>query len=126
MEAPVPINTPMYKKNILNNILKPTNIKIFTIKSNKDNEIEIKYYILDEKIIFDATINSLIPKKLYKNLYSYIDMQKNNKFFVICENINEIIEEIQNLIEEKKSELKLIEEINKLILIIPLNTKKIQ
>ena len=124
-EAPVAIRTPLYEKELLNTLLKQTTIKIFNIKSTKNNDIEIKYYILDEKIVFEPIITSLIPKKLYKNIYTYNDIQQ-NKFFAMCENLNEVFEEIQNQIEEKKDDLKLIEDINKLILIIPLNTKKIK
>ena len=124
-EAPVAIRTPLYEKELLNTLLKQPTIKIFNIKSTKNNDIEIKYYILDEKIVFESIITSLIPKKLYKNIYTYNDIQQ-NKFFAMCENLNEVFEEIQNQIEEKKDDLKLIEDINKLILIIPLNTKKIK
>ena len=44
----------------------------------------------------------------------------------MCENIREVFDEIENKINEKQKELNVIEEENKLIFIIPLNTKKIK
>ena len=44
----------------------------------------------------------------------------------MCDNINEVFEEIQNQINGKINELKLVEEPNKFILIIPLSIKKIK
>ena len=125
IQTPKPIILTSFDNGVSDGCSKQINPKIIKLNSTQNNEIEIKYYISEETIIFESTINNLIPKKIYKKIYSYTDILK-NKFFVMCENIKEIYDEIQNQIDEKLNDLKLIEEENNIILIIPLNTKKIK
>ena len=124
MEAAIPI---IETKNPENNeeITKPKDIKLLKIKSDKGTEFEIQYFIYKENIFFEASSQKILPQKKYKKEYSFYDIQK-NKFFAMCENLKEIYEEIQNLIEEKENEIKLIEKSKLIILNIPLNTKKIK
>ena len=125
MEAPVVIGTPSPEKNIPNNIVKPKNTKILHLKSDKNKDFEIQFYVYEENIIFEAYTKNIIPQKKFNKIYSFNDIQK-NKFFIICENINEIFEEIQNQINEKEEQINIIEKSNLIILSIPLNTKKIK
>lgn len=81
MEAPVPIisiipktetdkgslnaleriSDSMIDKEIPNNIILDVQPNIFKYKTNKNNEIEIKYFTYKDNIIFEATNNNLIP-----------------------------------------------------------------
>ena len=122
MEAPV-ISTP--KPNIPINIVKPKNTKILNLKSDKNKDFEIQFYVYEENIVFEAFTKNIIPQQKYNKIYSYNDIQK-NKFFAICENTNEIFEEIKNQINEKEDQINIIEKSNLIILSIPLNTKKIK
>ena len=124
-EAPITLSTPMSQDNMPNNFIKPKNTKTFNLKSDKNNEFEIEFYIFEDNLFFEGTTKKIIPQKSYKKIYSFKEVLE-NKYFYMCENINEVYDEIQNLINEKEEQIKLIEKTNLLILSIPLNTKKIK
>ena len=124
-EAPITLSTPMSQNNMPNNFIKPKNTKTLNLKSDKNNEFEIEFYIFEDNLFFEGTTKKLIPQKTYKKIYSFKEVLE-IKYFHICENMNEVYDEIQNLINEKAEQVKLIEKTNLLILSIPLNTKKIK
>ena len=121
-EAPITLSTPMSQDNMPNNFIKPKNTKTLNLKSDKNNEFEIEFYIFEDNLFFEGTTKKFIPQKSFKKIYSFKEVLE-NKYFHICENMNEVYDEIQNLINEQ---VKLIEKTNLLILSIPLNTKKIK
>ena len=110
------------------NIQKPKNVKTLNLKSDKNNDYEIQLYVYENNLIFEGQTQNAIPQKNYKRIYSFEDAQK-NKYFLICENINEIYDEILGQISQNEKEMKIgekNEKANTLILTIPLNTKKIK
>ena len=110
------------------NIQKPKNVKTLNLKSDKNNDYEIQLYVYENNLIFEGQTQNAIPQKNYKRIYSFEDAQK-NKYFLICENINEIYDEILSQISQNEKEVKISEKnekVNTLILTIPLNTKKIK
>ena len=110
------------------NIQKPKNVKTLNLKSDKNNDYEIQLYVYENNLIFEGQTQNAIPQKNYKRIYSFEDAQK-NKYFLICENINEIYDEILTQISQNEKEVKISEKnekANTLILTIPLNTKKIK
>ena len=110
------------------NIQKPKNVKTLNLKSDKNNDYEIQLYVYENNLIFEGQTQNAIPQKNYKRIYSFEDAQK-NKYFLICENINEIYDEILSQISQNEKEVKIgekNEKANTLILTIPLNTKKIK
>ena len=124
-EAPITLSTPFSQDNMPNNFIKPKNTKTLNLKSDKNNEFEIEFYIFEDNLFFEGTTKKFIPQKSYKKIYSFKEVLE-NKYFHICENMNEVYDEIQNLINEKAEQVKLIEKTNLLILSIPLITKKIK
>ena len=114
---------------IIENIEKP-NISIkLSLSSNKNNKFDIKIYYINEYLYFEALTKEILPQKNYKRKYKLNEI-KENKFFNIYENIQEVYEELDNLLnsqqlnENKKNEI--LEEANYIILRIPLNTKKVK
>ena len=110
------------------NIRKPKNVKTLNLKSDKNNDYEIQLYVNENNLIFEGQTQNAIPQKNYKRIYSFEDAQK-NKYFLICENINEIYDEILSQISQNEKQVKISEKnekANTLILTIPLNTKKIK
>ena len=110
------------------NIQKSKNVKTLNLKSDKNNDYEIQLYVYENNLIFEGQTQNAIPQKNYKRIYSFEDAQK-NKYFLICENINEIYDEILSQISQNEKEVKISEKnekVNTLILTIPLNTKKIK
>lgn len=104
---------------------KPKETKMLNIFSDKKREYEILLYIIEENLIIEAKTKNVVPQKNFEKLFSINEIQK-NKYFGICENIDEIFEEIKGLIEGNEDKIHLIEETNSLILGIPINTKKIK
>ena len=92
----------------------------FNLKSDKGSEFEIKCENLSNKLSVYATNLYDIPQRSYKKLLT-LEEVKENKYFGFCDNINEVINELTEI-----NNSKLIEENNKIILYIPLNTKKIK
>ena len=102
-------------------IEKPKEIKILSLISDINNNYDIEYYLSGNKIIFEGRTKDIIPQRKYRKIYSVTDIQK-NKYFTIFENIKEIYEEINNKINERNKEVKIIEKKNSILLSIPLNT----
>ena len=102
-------------------IEKPKEIKILSLISDINNNYDIEYYLSGNKIIFEGRTKDIIPQRKYRKIYSVTEIQK-NKYFTIFENIKEIYEEINNKINERNKEVKIIEKKNSILLSIPLNT----
>ena len=126
MEAPIPIPIETKKPENEEEYIKPKDIKVFKFKSDKDIEYEIKLYALKESIIFEALSKDILPQKKYKKIFSFDDILKSNKYYSMCENLNEIYEESINQINEKEKDIKLYENTKLITIMIPLNTKKIK
>ena len=107
------------------NIPKPKNCKTLNLKSDKNNDFEIQFYVYENNLIFEGNTKNAIPQKNYKKIYSLENVQT-NKYFLICETINEIYDEILNQVRQNEAGVKINEKMNNLILTIPLNTKKIK
>ena len=104
---------------------KPKETKMLNIFSDKKREYEILLYVIEENLIIEAKTKNVVPQKNFEKSFSINEIQK-NKYFGICENIDEIFEEIKGLIEGNEDKIHLIEETNSLILGIPINIKKIK
>ena len=117
-EAP----TIMEKTQIPNSSIK------LSITSDKNNKFDIKIYYINEYLYIEGIIKENFPQKSYKRKYNLNEI-KENKFFYMCENVQDVYEELDNLINSQLNEnLKgeILEESNFIILRIPLNTKKIK
>ena len=93
------------------------------IESNQNNKIEIKITKKITQIIIEGKHKNLIKPIIYYSKNT-IDEIKMNKYFLIFDNLDEIYSEILNLMKNNK--VYLIEEINELIIKIPLTNIKIK
>lgn len=100
------------------------NSKILNLKSDKNIEFQVEFYVFENNLIFEAKSKNIFPQKNYKKIYTFNEIHT-NKFFSICDNIKEVYEEIDNQINNNEDQIKIIEKSNLLYLIIPVNTKKI-
>ena len=104
-----------------------SSIKI-SVTSDKNTKFDIKIYYINEYLYIEGIIKENFPQKSYKRKYNLNEI-KENKFFYMCENVQDVYEELDNLINSQLNEnLKgeILEESNFIILRIPLNTKKIK
>ena len=99
--------------------------KNFSIISNKDRKFMIDLFNYHYSIILYAFFENEIKKDEYQKEYKLEDLQK-IKFLSLFDSIDDIFDEIINLFDIKLSEIKLLEESNKLIINIPLEGKKIK
>ena len=99
--------------------------KIYNLISNKDRKysIEIKNYhnLISIYTFFEDDLKKDVYQKEYK-----LEKLQLNKYLSILDSIDEIYNEIINLFDIKLSQIKLIEETNKLIINIPLESIKIK
>ena len=113
---------------IMEKIQIPNSSIKLSITSDKNNKFDIKIYYINEYLYIEGIIKENFPQKSYKRKYNLNEI-KENKFFYMCENIQEVYEELDNLMNSKLNEnlkIEILEEINYIILRIPLNTKKIK
>ena len=111
----------MEAPNIKGNLIK----KNFSIISNKDRKFILDLFNYHYSIILYAFFEDEIKKDEYQKEYKLEDLQK-IKFLSLFDTIDDIFDEIINLFDKKLSEIKLLEESNKLIIKIPLEGKKIK
>ena len=119
-------NTEKQEAKINDKIEIPKNAIKLNIKSDKNNSYEVIFFIFEECLVFIANSQNLVPQKKYKKIYTFQEVLKKNKYFCMCDNINDIIEEIKYKTNEKENEVKLNEKENLIILSIPLHANKIK
>ena len=93
------------------------------IESNQNNKIEIKITKKITQIIIEGKHKNLIKPIIYYSKNT-IDEIKMNKYFLIFDDLDEIYSEILNLMKNNK--VYIIEEINELIIKIPLTNIKVK
>ena len=71
-EAPAVTSFPKPQINTPTNITSK-NAKKLNLKSHKNNEFEVHFYIFEDYIIFEGTSKKLIPQKRYKKIYNLSD-----------------------------------------------------
>ena len=92
--------------------------------SIKDNKYEVNFYNNSDLLLIQIKSNDMIPMKIYEKTYSFEELQK-NKYFLIFDNIDEIILQLNILLKSEESIL--IEDTNYITLMIPLkNNVKIK
>ena len=114
MSAPVP------KPTITE--VKYTNIKEFILKSDKNVEFNMKIGETNENELFiNIEPKEIISNEIFLGKFLLNQIQELNKYFLTCENINDVLEEI---IPKIDSNIKLIENNDIIILNIPIPSKK--
>ena len=114
--SPTAISIPLSEEQIID-----TNV--FEIESDKKNKIEIKVLKSNINIILEGKQKNSLESTFYCSKQS-INEIKNNKYFLMFDNLDEIYEEIINLMRKNKPIL--LEENNKIIISIPISTTKIK
>ena len=90
--------------------------KNFSIKSDKNNTFNIEFYA-DQASFLNIKINSVnkIPSISYSEKLSLSDITKKNKYFLICENISDVLNILEPIIKISEN-IKLTEKSNELVL----------
>ena len=99
--------------------------KNFTIISNKGRKHLIEISNCHNYIFLYTFFEDELKKEEYQKEYTLKELQT-NKYFSLLDSIDDIFEELINLFNKKISEIKSLEETNKLIINIPLEGIKIK
>jgi len=110
MDTPLPTQTPKEEEEIIK------------FKDNQGKIIDVKIFIQDNNIYFQTVLMANEENNQnFISLYSFDNIKEINKYFFLCENINDIFNQIILLSRENKSHFILDKNINKLYLIIQTN-----
>jgi hypothetical protein len=94
--------------------------KEFIFKNSQNQEIVIKLSIKNEKLSLTNKINEdILNKKIFSSTYTFDEIKQKNKFFFLCQNLNDVLVQLEILSKDNKSSFK--KESNTLILTIPTN-----
>lgn len=96
------------------------NIKLY---SNENHQYNIIVQNLSNSINIKASYQDDILKHDYEKIF-LLDELKKNKYLLMCDTIDEIYDELVNLL--KKNKTKILENINEISIIIPLESLKIK
>lgn len=109
-------------------INKEDNSTELQLKSDKNINYEISIYYKDDKLYFKGISKDKSQNKKYENNYILKELVKTNSFFLVHKNIKEVYEELDFIVKKYKdsNNIKLLEKIDKLIIIFPINTLKIK
>ena len=97
----------------------------FSITSEKKIKYLINISIQNENLFIEAKTIEAIRSILYKKNYT-LDEIKLNKFFKMCESIEDVFLEIENILKNNVKNVKILESSNNIILLIPLPSVLIQ
>ena len=95
----------------------PKEIHDFEISTEK-NKYKIEMFSSESKLCFKASSLNSIKTEIYQNFYSFNQIQ-GNKYFKMCENIEEVSLVLLDLLKSNK--IKIIEETNEIKLLISIN-----
>ena len=94
--------------------------KKFIFKDSQNHEITVSISIANEKLSFSTEKNeNFLNKKKYNSIFSFEEIKEKNKFFFLCQNINDVLNQIELLLKQNNANFK--KESNQIILTIPTN-----
>ena len=110
----------IYIKNSLKMSAPPNQIEeTFTLFSEKKIQYLINFSNQSGYLLIEANTIESIPSILYKKQLT-LDEIKSNKYFKICDSIEDVLFELRNVFKNNLNNVKISEGRNKLILTIPL------
>ena len=94
--------------------------KIYKFKDSEGKIIDVKIYNQDRNIYFQSEImENKLNKRHFVSKYSIDEIKEKNKYFFLCQTIDDVLKQIELLAKENKSSFIL--DRNKIILTIPTN-----
>lgn len=92
----------------------------YAFKNNQNQEIIVNIAIQNKKLSLSSEINeNILNKKKYSTILSFEEIKEKNKFFFLCQSINDLKIQLEILLKENKGTFR--KESNQLIIIIPTN-----
>ena len=95
--------------------------KKFSFKNDQNQKLEVVFSIAHDKLSLSTELQeNILNKKKYTSVYSFEEVKEKNKFFFLCQGINDVLNQIEILLkDDNKANFKIgTKEIN---LIIPTN-----
>ena len=95
--------------------------KKFSFKNDQNQKLEVVFSIAHDKLSLSTELQeNILNKKKYTSVYSFEEVKEKNKFFFLCQGINDVLNQLEILLkDDNKANFKIgTKEIN---LIIPTN-----
>ena len=95
--------------------------KKFSFKNEQNQKLEVVFSIAHDKLSLSTELQeNILNKKKYTSVYSFEEVKEKNKFFFLCQGINDVLNQLEILLkDDNKANFKIgTKEIN---LIIPTN-----
>ena len=93
MDAPTPSNEKQIESKNVN-----------FISCNKNYILQYKLY----SAYITFSIDSIEDKEMYESNFSFDEITQMNRYFLICESIKDVYDEISSLIDNKKFEINIL------------------
>jgi len=95
--------------------------KKFTFKNEQNQQIEVSMSINHEKLTLNTRLNeNTLNRKIFSSNYSFEEIKEKNKFFFLCQGINDVLNQIEFLLKDNnKANFKINQ--NQIYLTIPTN-----
>ena len=109
------MDTPIPKPNI-------SNQRKFLFRDDQNQTIDVIIDVNNNMLTLNTDLSkSNLGNKKYSSFYSFDEMRKKNKFFFLCENIDDSLYQIENLISKNKNNLTFKKSQNQISIFIPTN-----
>ena len=75
--------------------------KKFTFKNEQNQQIEVSMSINHEKLTLNTRLNeNTLNRKIFSSNYSFEEIKEKNKFFFLCQGINDVLNQIEFLLKD--------------------------
>ena len=78
--------------------------KNFVITNDQNQKIEVLMDISNSKLTLNTELNeNILNKKKYTSSYSFDEVKEKNKYFFLCQSLNDVVNQVESLLKDNKS-----------------------
>ena len=75
--------------------------KDFIFKNKQNQQLEVSITIKNEKFIINTQLNeNTLNKKIFSSNYSFDEIKENNRIFFLCQEINDVLNQIELILKD--------------------------
>ena len=78
--------------------------KNFVITNDQNQKIEVLMDTSNSKLTLNTELNeNILNKKKYTSSYSFDEVKEKNKYFFLCQSLNDVVNQVESLLKDNKS-----------------------
>jgi len=78
--------------------------KNFVITNDQNQKIEVLMDTSNSKLALNTELNeNILNKKKYTSSYSFDEVKEKNKYFFLCQSLNDVVNQVESLLKDNKS-----------------------